>query len=139
MNDILLEVGGQVFSPIQGEISSGLQLALGSRLGPVAGVVEAQFAQEEKGSAELQDLNAQLRVYLPLSPFVEMYPMVAVGHSTLGGDEGSSHLDLGIGAQLKLGDHLAVGGRYSARIISETEGGKPTNGHNLLASVSLKF
>jgi hypothetical protein len=138
MNDVLLEVGGQVFSPIQGEVNSGLQLAVGSRLGQVAGVIEAQFADKEMG-AELQDVNAQLRVYLPVSPFVEMYPLVAVGESNNGVAESSSHLDLGIGAQVKLGDHLAIGGRYSARVISETSEGSPTNGHNLLAHVSLTF
>ena len=127
-----------MFSPIQGEVTSGLQLAIGSRLGPVAGVLEAQFAEQETG-AELQDVNAQLRVYLPVNPLVEMFPLVAIGQSNLGNDEGVSHLDLGIGAQLKLGEHLAIGGRYSARMISETSEGQPTNGHNLLAHVSLRF
>ena len=138
MNELFIEFGGQMFSPLQGEVSSGLQLAVGSRLGPIAGVLEAQFADQENG-AELQDLNAQLRVYLPVSPFVEIFPMAAVGQSSLSADESASHLDLGIGAQLKLGNHIAVGGRYSARMISETSNEQPTNGHNLLAHVSLTF
>jgi len=99
--------------------------------------VEAQFSQGQLG-AELKDLNAQLRIYLPISPNVELFPMAAIGHS-YDGDEGRSHLDLGIGAQLNLTDHFAIGGRYSARMIAEENDGLPTNGHNLLAQASIRF
>ncbi len=138
MNELVLEVGGHLFSPLQGDVNSGMHLAIGSRLGPVAGVLEAQFAQGEFG-AELHDLNAQLRVYLPISPNVELFPLVAIGQSRVTAEEGASHLDLGIGAQLNLTDNFALGGRYSARMIAEDAQGVPTNGHNLLAQVSITF
>ena len=127
-----------MFSPIQGQVSSGMHFGIGSRLGPVAGLVEAQFAQPELGT-ELKDLNAQLRIYLPINTNMEIFPMLALGQSYQNLDESSSHLDLGIGVQLNIGQNFAVGGRYSARMIAEEQDGMPMNGHNLLGQVSLRF
>ena len=77
MNQALVEFGGQIFSPIHGQVSSGMHFGVGRRLGPVAGVVEAQLAQHEMGT-ELKDLNAQLRIYLPINSNMEMFPMFAL-------------------------------------------------------------
>jgi hypothetical protein len=138
MTDFILEFGGALFSPLQGNIVSGLQLAVGSRLGPVAGVIETQITQGEMG-AKLSDLNAQLRVYLPLGHNTEIYPLVAVGQANLLGDLSSSHLDLGLGAQFNISENFGVGARYSARLISELVNGVPTNGHNLTAQMAFTF
>ena len=138
MNQTVLEVGSSMFSPLKGEAISGLHVAVGSRIGPVGGVVETQFTQAENG-AELSDLNAQLRIYLPLGRNTEIYPMVAFGQSDLLSDRSASHMDLGIGAQLNLTDHFAIGARYGARIIAEEIDGVPSNGHNLTAQVALRF
>ena len=138
MHRTIFEVGGSTFSPLKGEAVSGLHLAIGSRIGPVAGVLETQFAQGEQ-SAELNDINAQLRIYLPLGHNAELYPMVAFGQSNLLSEQGTSHLDLGLGAQFNLTSNFAVGARYSARIIAEEIGGVPSNGHNLTAQVALQF
>jgi hypothetical protein len=138
INNTILEVGGHLFSPIKGKVNTGMHFGIGSRLGPVAGVIEAQLTQGQSG-AELRDLNAQLRIYLPISSNVELFPMASIGHSYHGSQDGSSHLDLGIGAQLKLTSNLAIGGRYGARVIAEENNGLPTNGHDLLAQVSVKF
>ena len=138
MHRTLFEVGGSTFAPLKGEVVSGLHLAIGSRLGPVAGVLETQFAQGEHG-AELNDINAQLRIYLPLGHNAELYPMVAFGQSHLLSDQGTSHMDLGLGAQFNLTPNFALGARYSARVIAEQIGDVPSNGHNLTAQVALQF
>ena len=138
MNQTLVELGGQIFSPIQGQVSSGMHFGIGRRLGPVAGLVEAQFAQHELGT-ELKDINAQLRIYLPINTNMEIFPVLALGQSYQNLDESSSHLDLGIGVQLNLGQNFAVGGRYSARMIAEEQDGMPMNGHNLLGQISFRF
>lgn len=138
MNQTLVELGGQIFSPIQGRVSSGMHLGLGRRLGPVAGLVEAQFAQHELGT-ELKDLNAQLRIYLPINTNMEIFPLLALGQSYQNLDESSSHLDLGIGVQLNISQNFAIGGRYSARMIAEEKDGLPMNGHNLLGQLSFRF
>jgi hypothetical protein len=137
-NSVLFEVGGSVFAPLQGEVSSGLHLALGSRLGPIGGVIETQFAQDQAG-ARLSDLNAQLRIYLPLGDNAELFPLIAVGESNIFSQRSSSHIDLGIGAQLNVTRHFAVGARYSARLIADEIDGDPTNGHNLTAQVAVRF
>lgn len=137
-NRVLFEVGGSVFAPLQGEVSSGLHLALGSRIGPIGGVVEAQLAQDPAG-ARLSDLNAQLRIYLPLGDNAEVFPLIAIGESELLSSRSSSHLDLGIGAQLNVNQHLAVGARYSARLIAEEVNGVPANGHTLTGQVAVRF
>jgi hypothetical protein len=138
MNSTLVEFGGQVFSPIQGQMSSGMHFGIGRRLGPVAGLVEAQLAQNELGT-ELKDLNAQLRIYLPINSNMEIFPMFALGQSYNNLSESGSHLDLGIGVQLNLSRNFAIGGRYSARMIAEEQEGMPTNGHNLLGQISFRF
>ena len=138
MNQTLVEFGGQIFSPIHGQVSSGMHFGVGRRLGPVAGVVEAQLAQHEMGT-ELKDLNAQLRIYLPINSNMEMFPMFALGNSYQGFEESSAHLDLGIGVQLNLSQNFAVGGRYTARMIAEEKDGIPMNGHNLLGHISFRF
>ena len=97
-----------------------------------------QFAQSELG-AQLHDINAQLRVYLPLGPNAEIYPLIAIGEAGPLGSSSASHFDLGIGAQLNVNRHLAVGARYSARLIAEEVNGAPANGHNLTAQVALRF
>lgn len=137
-NRVLFEVGGSIFAPIQGELSSGLHLALGNRIGPIGGVVEAQLAQDQ-GGARLSDLNAQLRIYLPLGDNAELYPLIGIGEAETFSANSSSHLDLGIGAQLNVNRHLAVGARYSARLIAEEVNGAPANGHNLTAQVAVRF
>ena len=138
MNRTILEVGGSMFSPLKGDAVSGLHVAIGSRLGPVAGVVETQFSQGELG-AQLNDFNAQLRIYLPLGHNAELYPLFAIGQSDLLSDRSASHMDLGLGAQFNLTDHFAIGARYGARIIAEEVDGVPSNGHNLTAQVALRF
>ena len=137
-NSTILELGGQIFTPLQGKVSSGAYLAIGSRLGPIAGVAEAQFVQNHHG-AELRDLNAQLRIYLPLSPNAEIFPLIALGQSDLTLNSSASHIDLGIGTQLNLNQYFAIGGRYQARVIAEEVNGLPTNGHNFLAHLSIRF
>lgn len=138
MPDVLIEVGGAHFTPVEGEGYSGLQLAIGSRMGPVAGVIEAQMRQGFDG-AELRDLNAQLRVYLPIGANAELFPLLGVGQSDLASVQSASHFDLGLGAQFKLSRHFAIGGRYSARVIADRVDGTPSNGHNLLAHMSISF
>jgi hypothetical protein len=134
----MIEFGGQVFTPIDGTIHSGAYLAVGSRFGPLAGMLEAQFGQNSHG-AELMDLNAQLRIYLPLNHQAEIFPILAIGQANLSDEDGASHIDLGIGAQFNLNHHLAVGGRYQARVIAEQVDGLPTNGHNFLAHLNIRF
>ena len=115
-----------------------MHLAMGSRMGPIAGLIETQFSQGELG-AELNDLNAQLRIYLPLGNNAEIFPLIAIGQSDLLSDRSASHMDLGIGAQVNLNEHFAVGARYSARIIADEVEGVPSNGHNLTAQASIRF
>jgi hypothetical protein len=138
LTDIVLEVGGSLFSPMQGQLLSGLQIAGGTRFGPIAGLVEMQLHQGEL-DARVSDLNAQLRVYLPLGVNTEIYPLLAVGESELFSAQSATHLDLGLGAQFNLSPHFAIGARYSARLLSESVDGRPTNGHNLAAQVSFRF
>jgi hypothetical protein len=89
--------------------------------------------------AELFDLNAQLRAYLPVSPQVELFPLVLVGSSHLMQNQASGHLDLGVGAQLKLAPVIALGARYQARIMGgQNEMSSPT-GHQLTAQLTLSF
>ena len=136
--DVLFEVGGTLFTPVEGDTYTGLQLAVGSRVGPLAGLVEAQVEQGSEG-ARFRDLNAQLRLYLPVSYLVEIFPVLAYGQSDLLTRQSASHLDLGLGAQINLSSHFSVGGRYSARLVADQVEGVPTNGHNLLAHLSFKF
>jgi opacity protein-like surface antigen len=119
-------------------VTSGLQLAVGSRLGPIGGLIETQFAQDQEG-ARMSDLNAQLRIYLPLGDHAEVYPLLALGQANLLSSRSASHLDLGIGAQFNVNRHLAVGARYSARLIADKVNGDPTNGHNLTAQIAVRF
>jgi len=117
---------------------TGMSLGLGYRLGALGVLGEAQLVQSTLG-AELFDLNAQLRAYLPISHRVELFPLVLVGTSHLMQDQASGHLDLGVGAQLKLAPVIALGARYQARIMGgHNEMSSPT-GHQLTAQLTLSF
>ena len=106
-------------------------------------VGELKFDQEDVNSS-LSDAKVQLRVYVPVTSKLEVFPTVGFGVAQVGSkltDEvaGVGHFDLGLGAQFNVTDHLGFGLRYSARVVSQEVRDVPSNGHDLIANFSLRF
>jgi len=137
-SDKLLELGSLSYLPVSGTPLTALSIGFGARRHYIGSLVEAQLTQGPLG-AELFDLNAQLRVYLPISSQLELFPLAAIGASHLMLEEGSAHLDVGVGAQFKLIDSIAIGARYQARVFGEQNAMSSMNGHQLSAQLSFRF
>ena len=135
---VQFELGLSTFVPIEGSIERSVAVGLGYKTGPLGIMFESQFAQNQ-AATEIKDINAQFRIYLPITNHIEIYPLVAVGQSNLFSERRAGHIDLGIGAQLNFNKHLAIGGRYSARMISNEVDDVPTNGHHLMINAALLF
>ena len=123
---------------LNNEAHTALSLAGGYRLAQLGLMLEGQLSQGDQGGA-LHDLNVQLRAYLPSGNAFEIFPLLAFGRSEVFTAEQGSHLDVGVGAQLKHGSHLALGARYQARVIAEGVGQGNANGHQLSAQLAFMF
>ena len=137
----MVEVGGAVLASPGLGVGTGLSLVGGYRFGALGVAFEGVFASGvlPDGQSALRDLNLQLRAYLPLSSPFEIFPFVGVGEAEVGGRLAASHLDLGVGAQLRVGEVFRLGGRYGARVLAEAPQGVVMNAHVLVLNVGFIF
>ena len=116
----------------------GYSIGLGGRSAHTGLFFESQLTSDGEVSV-LRDLNTQIRLYFPLSPATELYPLIGAGVADPGSRFSAGHLDLGIGFQVHIARSLTVSARYSTRIIAENIGIESTSGQSLVASVLLNF